>query len=50
MRRLRRNAGRAGAAQGVPEVWSKESAMAPYYQHAGITIYQFVIDCDYGCQ
>ena len=39
MRRLRRNAGRAGAAQGVPEMWSKESAMTPYYQHAGITIY-----------
>ena len=39
MRRLRRNAGSAGAAQGVPEVRGKEPAMTPYYEHAGITIY-----------
>jgi len=39
MRGMRVYVGRAGAAQGVPEMWSKESAMKPYYEHAGITIY-----------
>ena len=39
MRGMRVYVGSAGAAQGVPEMWSKESAMKPYYEHAGITIY-----------
>jgi hypothetical protein len=39
MRGMRRNAGSAREAQGVPEVWCEEPAMTPYYQHAGITIY-----------
>jgi site-specific DNA-methyltransferase (adenine-specific) len=39
MRGMRVYAGCAGAAQGVPEVWCEESAMKPYYEHAGITIF-----------